>query len=163
MAISNIIKELMDEGYVREAALELNQGTGNPGRKSDHLTLCRERFFALGIYLSRDAVHGILTDIYGKVHDTWHEPLDHEDTSSADRQNQFRTGSENSEKLSRLLDRFATKIKTDMAVKWQKIEPLGLGICSIGPMDVQSGTLLDPPNFYGIEMFDLKHHLAKHF
>lgn len=164
MAISNIIRELMAEGFVCESDPRVNQQTASPGRRSDHLQLCPERFMALGIYLSRDFVHGILADIYGRIYDTWQKDLDLSDFHTVRKGDHDDSPNiSNSHKLSYVLADFSAVVKTDLAEKWRGIKPLGLGICSIGPMDIQSGELLNPPNFYGIEMFSLKRHLAEYF
>lgn len=154
MAISNIIKELIEEGLVCESTQDINERNLSPGRKSDRLTLCIENFFALGIYLSRDAVHGVLADIFGNIHSVWHQTI-----VITSGQAKFA----NNAGLLDLLGRFSEQIKTDLDVGWQNINLLGLGICSIGPLDIQTGTLLDPPNFYGIEMLNLRKLFAAHF
>jgi predicted NBD/HSP70 family sugar kinase len=164
MAISNIIKELMEGGLVCETNPGITKHSANPGRRSDRLVLCRGKFSAIGIYLSRDAIHGILSDINGQIHDTWHEDLDLAENLPGEKQiRDIENSTVNSDRLKNILADFADRIKADLAEKWHDIKPLGLGICSIGPMDIQSGTLLNPPNFYGIEMFNLKQFLAEHF
>jgi predicted NBD/HSP70 family sugar kinase len=40
---------------------------------------------------------------------------------------------------------------------------IGIGLSSIGPLDVNSGLLLNPPNFHGVEMLDLGKLISCHF
>ena len=42
-------------------------------------------------------------------------------------------------------------------------EAIGIGISSIGPVDVKTGTILNPPNFFGITDFAIKKCLADRY
>ncbi len=81
MAISNIVSELLEEKYLIELERE-EQDTQNQsaqirtaGRKSLELRLQADKFAALGLYLSRDALQAVIADITGHIYKSWKQDL----------------------------------------------------------------------------------------
>ena len=137
MAISNIVNELIDEALVYETEHARSQ---TPGRKSVELALQADHFLAIGIYLSRDHVQAILADITGATRAFWQEPLVFPNPDQ---------GEQNTIALCDTLARFYEKINRERIEVCPQGQVLGVGLCSIGPLDLHSGILLDPPNFFG--------------
>lgn len=147
MAISNIINEMLAEGLVIECAtLENLKNHSLSGRKSTLVKLNTNKFKAIGIYISRDELQGIVADISGQILQTWRKPLNMSDEKNS---------SKNREKFISELFSLIDKIIEETTVQQQVQGFLGIGICSIGPLDLKNGILLAPPNFHGIEHIDL--------
>ena len=152
MAISAIVSEMIEEGLIREQGTALPESkspksipansTGGAGRRPSMLAINTERINALGLYLSRDAIEGVLCDVSGKIIKTWISPLqEHIDKESYLAQ------------LSEILDMMMAQSKG--------FRIIGIGISSIGPVDIATGRLLSPTNFYGIHDVDLTEFVSR--
>ena len=165
MAVSNIVSEMLEEGLVSEIAAKNSHdsqsgsagtstavvgpghaGNGTSGRKSTRIVLNAETFMAIGIYISRDEIQGVIAYISGRIHRIWRQKLDVlSRTDPAEIKNEFIAA------LFQLTD----TIIEDAAAAKPATCCLGIGVCCIGPLDLMQGTLLAPPNFYGIEQVEL--------
>lgn len=142
MAISAIVAEMIDEGLIKEQGTSCPSrkpaGSGSAplsaaaGRRPSILTVQTRRINALGLYLSRDAVEGVLCDVSGKILMTWKSCLD-ESTDSAGY-------------LQMLAD-----ILDEMQKFAAGLPIIGIGISCISPVDIAGGKLLSPSNFHGIQ------------
>jgi len=148
MAISNIINEMLLEDLVIEKAAEPDsQSPGLSGRKSTSIRLAQEKYMAIGVYISRDELQGVVADITGTIHQIWRQPIIiSENNSPSDIRQEF---------ISQMYQIIDT-VMTESSVKWPDEPFLGIGVCSIGPLDLKQGILLAPPNFHGIEKIEIQ-------
>jgi|GEM_PF-312198 len=172
MAISSIVSEMIEEGLVLEQGTHaasdksrtvlpenpLDEPTlaENPseesflsvteessctppagvGRRPSILTVHAEQINALGLYLSRDAIEGVQCDVTGKIIRTWNHPLE-----------EFTNSDNYLKQIDEILD--------VMLLKTAGRHVVGIGISSIGPLDMSTGRLLSPANFHGIHNLSL--------
>ena len=146
MAISAIVAEMIDEGLVKEQGTSCPSRTAGAagssslavtaGRRPSILTVQAQRINALGLYLSRDAINGVLCDVSGKILMTWNFILN-ESTNSVSYLNQ----------IAEILD--------EMQAFAAGLPIIGIGISCIGPIDIVNGKLLSPSNFHGIHDLSL--------
>lgn len=132
MTVTNIVNELIEEHYVCESQIEENT---NIGRNPVQLDIAPDAPKVIGIYLSRDAVHCILTEITGKI-------LYHQFTSLCE------------ETANTLTQKIIKLIQDASAVTADTI--LGIGVSSIGPLDAEKGVILKPTNFFHISDYSIK-------
>ena len=131
MTITNIVGELISDGFIRES------GTSDTsvGRKPISLEIAEGARRIIGVYLSRNAVHAFSGDITGQIFTHLRSPLKNETNSSI------------TEKIFGLLDKIIAETDFDKIT--------GIGISSIGPVDVSGGRLLSPTNFFQIKNLPL--------
>lgn len=160
MAISNIVSELLEEKFLIEIEKAEQNAEEQPaqertvGRKSLELRIQVEKFAALGLYLSRDALQAVIADISGHVYKTWKLDL---------AMSQDKDPTENIKLLDKAFANMAILIKEAIREELSFLTIVGAGVCSIGPLDIKNGILLDPPNFYGLEMIDLQAMVSSRF
>ncbi len=130
MTVTNIIAELMEKGYVAESTANRNASVG---RNPITLTVAPAAPKILGIHLSRDGCYAMLFDLKLRVLAQVTELFDVETEASV------------LEKLFRAADFICAQEKNIF----------GCGVSVIGPLDAESGTVLNPPNFFGIENLPL--------
>ena len=132
MAITNIVCELMEDGFIveKEAA-----ETTAVGRNPVMLDISPHAPKVIGLYISRTQVSVLLTDL--KLHILFGDvlSLENEDEHSLTR------------KIEVLIDAARDKAGRDRI--------LGIGVSSIGPLDTGSGTILNPTNFFGISNYPI--------
>ena len=145
MAVSNIIGEMLSEDLVIEKAAD-DSRSSPAGRKSTMIALNTHKYTAVGIYISRDELQGVIADISGEIHRVWRQPIS---VSNSHESSQIRAEFING--LFSLVD----TIMAYAAAQPQASHLLGIGVCSIGPLDLGQGVLLAPPNFHGIEQVEL--------
>lgn len=138
MTVTNIISELIEKGYVAESSTSCNASVG---RNPITLTIASSAPKILGIHLFRDGCYAMLFDMKLQVLAEEMEPFEAETEETV------------LEKLFRVTDRICNKE--------QNI--LGCGVSVIGPLDVTSGTVLNPPNFFGIEDLPLEQILTERY
>jgi len=144
MSISNIVNELIAESYVTDEAGQLKNDS--IGRNPISLEPNTEIYRVLGIYISRD--HAIATlsnlkcDILSEIKCTF---------SFEESENSF------IEKVKTLV---VSILNSDKATG-KKI--IGIGISCIGPLDIENGIILEPPNFHKIKSIHIKEFLEKEF
>lgn len=141
-AITNIIDELIQSGILYETGTLNSQS----GRKPILLNLSESAFYALGVYISRDHVCANLSNLKGSI--LYSHQMDLE---FAEDERSFLETIHNT--LQQVLDK--AKIDTSQI--------LGLGISSIGPLDISNGVILDPPNFRGRRVIPIVRDLEQHF
>ncbi len=138
MAITNIVSELIDNGYIKEGEAEENLQVG---RNPIMLDISNTSPVAVGVYIGRNSLYAILTDI--KLTALYIDEIPFEKTESEQSLK---------EKLYSILDRLFEYHKRKM--KNRRI--MGIGISSIGPFDPVKGILLNPRDFFGISNFPIK-------
>jgi predicted NBD/HSP70 family sugar kinase len=144
MSITNIVNELIDEAYVTDQAGQLkNDSIGrNPISLKPDLNVHR----VLGIYISRDYVVATLSNLKCEILSEFKCILSYDES-----ENTF------IEKIKTLT---AGILNSDKAVR-KKI--IGIGISCIGPLDIENGIILEPPNFHKIRSIHIKELLEKEF
>lgn len=130
MAVSNIVSELIEEGFLTE----LHAIPGGVGRNPVLLDISPQAPLLAGVYLSRDRLSVILTDLKLQI-------LYRLTTALA---------SETAESL-----RDKLKSLTQQMVAFAPRRILGIGVSAIGLLDIKRGVLLNPHNFYGIRNFPI--------
>lgn len=138
MTVTNIIAELIEKGYVTESAANRNASVG---RNPITLEIAPAAPKILGIYLFRDGCQAILFDLKLRVLAKKSESFGAETRKTV------------VEKLFRAVD----------AVCEAEQNILGCGVSVLGPLDVTSGMVLNPPNFFGIENLPLAQILSERY
>lgn len=127
-SITNITTEMIEEGIISEGELA---GTG-VGRKQVMLEISSESPCALGVSINRDAVFVSLVNLKGEIRFEKRLPLASRETSKS------------------LLKKVFSGCDAALAANGEN-PVLGIGVASIGPLDLKKGTILSPPNFRGIK------------
>ncbi len=144
MSITNIVNELIDGGFVTDQAGQLRNNS--IGRNPISLECNTEIHRVIGIYISRDYAIAVLSnlkcDILAEMECTFafDEP-----------ENSF---------IKKIIELTTDIIHSKKAVG-KKI--LGIGISCIGPLDIEQGIILEPPNFHNIKSVHIKEILEKEF
>ncbi|WP_100010036.1 ROK family transcriptional regulator [Lentibacillus sediminis] len=139
--VSSIVKELIEQGIVRESELGASQG----GRKPKMLLINRDAFYVIGVDAGPETVECILTDLSGEIF---------ERTSS---------------KLQRPItnDQFLAILKENIDKIFQssrtnKEKVIGIGVAMHGVVNRETGTSLRAPNL-GLENIPIKTELEQAF
>ena len=138
MTITNIVGEMIEQGLVEEHHTE----SPTVGRSAALLDIAAKAPKAVGLYLSRESVSVILTDLRLRVLFFRSLPLSEETPESL------------GDKLAALAGEAVGQTDDPL---------LGIGISSIGPLDRDTRTLLSPPNFFGIGRFPLAERLEQQY
>lgn len=137
MAVGNLVAELIEDGIVTETG---HYGEG-PGRKMVCLGLQPRARLFIGLYISRNHLTCFAGDLSGNIFD----------------KQRIRLCNETNETLaSKAISMVDTVIST---VEREKV--LAIGISSIGPLDYQTGIILNPPHFFHVSnlpLGELLHH-----
>lgn len=140
MTVTNITAQLISEGLIREGLPSESQE--GAGRKPILLIPCTDTVYAVGVYISRDQLKVSLLTITANILKTSAQPL---------------SDSENTESfLQKVLNGIREITET---IQDDKI--LGVGIACIGPLDVNNGVILSPPDFYGLHDIKIKEYLEE--
>lgn len=137
MSVTNIINELLDEGLLFEAGREDSAF----GRKPTALKLRPESKIFAGVYISRNKLCTVAGDICGTLLYEEQVKTPKDSDSLLD-------------EIFRMLDFLLLKYKGNIE---------SIGVCSIGPLDIKKGKILNPPNFYGIENIAIADILKKRY
>ncbi|BCJ37237.1 transcriptional regulator [Actinocatenispora thailandica] len=122
--ISNITRRLIDDRLIRESS----PGAGARGRPSIPLTVNPDGAFSVGVHIDPARLTIVLLDLSGKVR----------------RKQQLRTPqATNPTEVTTLLADQAASLVRRAGVDRDRV--LGLGLAAPGPLDVQAGVVLDPP------------------
>lgn len=124
-ATSLIADELMGEGLIEETTAN----TTSRGRTPVPLRLRHDAGYAVGVYLNRDGCTAGIVDMCGSV--LMKERLHLE-------------GTENQEKLD-ILAEAIERMQHRMNIPQEKM--VGIGVSAPGPLDGESGRILNPPRF----------------
>ena len=130
MTVSNIVNELIEDGYITEGSREIQD---TPGRRPTVLMPDKDKYCILGIYLCRDNVTAFSANLNGDVGITAEEEFKDETAASV------------SEKILSAAKRITDSEKGIM----------GIGISSIGPIDFENGALIKPPYFFDIDCIEI--------
>lgn len=141
MTLTNIINEFLEEGIVTEGEKGI---TATSGRKPITLSLSENGFAAIGVYISRSSVSGCVLSAVGKIHAIESVPLGLSDNQET----------------------FEKKLRFVAGSLMRQAEGhnlWGIGVGAIGPVDIRSGTILNPPDFYGITEIPVKEILSTEY
>ncbi len=144
MAITNIVGELILEGYLVETESEEKAAVG---RTPVLLDIGPKAPIAAGVYLSRNEVCVLLSDIKLRALYMDKAKLENEDAASL------------TEKIYRLLDGAFSYFHKHHPAR----RILGIGVSSIGPLDCEKGDILRPTGFFGIEDYPIAHLLQQRY
>lgn len=137
MTVTNIVNELLAEGYITEKS---GGNIHSVGRTPITLTASKKKYI-IGIYLNRDYVEVFVGDICGKIFEIERTGFSSETQDSI------------TSKIISSADRFFEKYP----------EIYGFGISAIGPVDSKKGIILNPPNFFNIKNFDIASRLKDRY
>lgn len=124
-ATSLIAEELLLEGLVEETVAQKT----HVGRTPMPLMLRPDAGYAVGVYLNRDGCTAGIVGMDGQVHSNTRLHLDGRDDNNT---------------LAALADAIAQML-AQMAVTRDKL--VGIGVSAPGPLDGESGKILNPPKF----------------
>ena len=147
MAIGNIVNELMEESYIREVSPSYAAGDpslSSNGRRPKLLSIADWSINTICINIRRYSVSGMLMDINGHTK----YPFTEEIPEYAD-----------NDILLHILVACIQEIlrqSTDLPI-------IGIGVSSIGPIDLYKKKLLNPPDFRNIHYLDIGDILQEHF
>lgn len=128
MSLTNIISEFKEEGLVEETGVDVS-AAGK--RKPILLELVDGALCSIGIHITRNFVEGCLADIKGTILFSKKEPLSKDITTKS------------------LTEIILNLIRTIHNLESRRI--VGIGVSSMGPLDLEKGVILNPTNFYGIQ------------
>ncbi|MBE6638174.1 MAG: ROK family transcriptional regulator [Ruminococcaceae bacterium] len=131
MAITNIVGELIEEGYITETETEEKISVG---RNPVLLDIAPKAPIAAGVYISRNEVCVLLSDI--KLHAIY---MDKKELSG-----------ENSQSLVKKIFAQMDAALSFLSKHHPNARVLGIGVSSIGPLDPENGVILHPTSFFGI-------------
>lgn len=141
-SITNITNELLKDGLIYET------GTldSSSGRKPILLNLSQDALYSIGVYISRDFAYTNMVNLKGEIVSECKYAFD-------------LTESENTfiSSIYRNIETIISNSQIDIS----KI--LGIGIASIGPLDIEKGIILDPPNFRGLKSIAIVSALKEKF
>lgn len=138
--VSNICRRLINEGLAQEAGTSTS-GAGKPRRL---LQVNAEARYAIGVHLDPAVVTLVVLDLLGKVVTRAQQPT----PEVADPDHTLAGMSES-----------INKLIADSAVPPDRI--LGLGIAAPGPVDLESGLVIAPPQLAGWDRVPLRDYLAR--
>ena len=144
MAISKIVGELLDEGYLTEKTIESD---GAVGRNPLMLDISESAPQAVGIYISRNEVSALLCDL--KLNTFFERRIPLKD--------------ETPEKLREKIFELCDAVVDHHEKNHPNNDLLGIGVSSIGPIDPSGGIILNPTNFYGICNFPVMRELEERY
>ena len=123
-ATSLIADELLSEGLIRETVSTEKR----MGRTPVPLMISPEAGYAIGVYLNRDGCTAGLVNMCGQVLE----------------KKRIRFGDGMEDKIAPIMDTILAMIG-ECNVPWEKI--IGVGVSAPGPLDGESGRILNPPRF----------------
>lgn len=132
MTVTNIVSELINQGYLIQASCQKN---GGAGRNPVLLDIAPQAPVVLGFYISRLYVEAALSNLKGRLFWRRRVPLENESAKS-------------------LEDKIIGLAR--MAMQYSKSRLLGIGVSAIGPLEQNEGVILNPTHFYGIEDFPVR-------
>lgn len=127
MAISKIVAELMDSSIIRED-IPQDEGEG-PKRRAKDLRVNDWVISAIAIHITRHAISSMLIDINGNTDLYDQIPFQDDPTN---------------ELIIQIINQSVDRL---IGSKPENCVIYGIGIASIGPIDISEGIILDPPNF----------------
>ena len=146
MSITNIVSELISDGLVVEQTGQTAAKNGSIGRKPVFLSPGADRHLAIGLYISRDHATAPLSNLKCEILCEKRCAFEFEESEIS----------------------FTDKIKSlvhsvlDTGVASDK-KIIGIGVASIGPLDIENGIILEPPNFHKLKSIPIGNILEKEF
>jgi predicted NBD/HSP70 family sugar kinase len=144
-SVGRVVQVLIEGGLVEETQMERGKG---PGASPVGLRVPQNGAFALGLGIERDCWNAVALDLRGGVRWSVSRPLPREAPATA------------------ILGEMKRCIwKMLKSGEWPARRPrlCGIGVTSPGPLDVQSGIIIGPPNFPNWERVDLLTELGTAF
>jgi predicted NBD/HSP70 family sugar kinase len=132
-AISIIVDDLIDNGII----LEIGATESECGRKPVLLDIKSDCFFAVGVDISRAGCRCGIVDLKGKVR----------------QKKEININSKSVDQAVEAIGMAVNKLVKNSGIPKEKI--LGIGVSCPGPVDISSGTVLNPPNFdlwHGVDL-----------
>ncbi len=142
MTVSNITAELLQNGILFEKE-PLENGASSAGRKQMLLSFSEKSPLVIGIWISRDSCMGIVSTM---------------DLEILEQETMYFSVTENASSLLEKIASLCMELRSRVSNE-RKI--LGIGIASIGPLDIRQGIILNPPNFFEIENLPLQSELER--
>lgn len=139
MTITNLVNEFINDGIVFESGIE----DALTGRKPVLLDVVPDSLLTLSVYVSRDYVQAGIVDLKGAMLRSERIQLSPSETGSSFMRKLF--------------------MLTDSVVNEKKERLWGIGIASIGPLNVQEGVILNPPNFHHIHNLSIARPLCERY
>lgn len=141
MTLTNIINEFREEKIVEETEKDTSTSSG---RKPIMLTLTDHGIVGIGVYISRRNIRGCVVSMGGTILNQVKQPLANGETSQS------------------LMEKISITVESLLkTIHSAKIA--GIGIASIGPLNIHDGLILSPPDFYGIKNVPVKNMLEEKF
>lgn len=139
--VSSNVRELIEQGLVKESELGVSQG----GRKPTMLLINNKAFYVIGVDAGPEKIECILSDLSGKIVGRMSKKL--------------RTPITNGQFLKNLKESVSQVIQT-ATVDTEKI--VGIGVAMHGVVEVETGTSLYAPNL-GLINVPIKEELEREF
>lgn len=137
--VTNVTRRLLTGGLVREAGKRID----GPGKPRTILALDPQGGYAVGVHLDPSVITYVVTDLEGTV------------------VTDFRTPTPRQVRPDLVVDRMSTAIDELIdRVLVPRSRVLGVGIAAPGPIDRETGTVLDPPLLVGWHAVPLRAALA---
>ena len=143
MAVGNIITELIESSIVEEYFPETDKNKSN-GRRAKNLRIKPWSIAAVCVWVSRGSVWVMLMDIAGNVMSKKCIVIPDNCSNNL------------------LIELIGNSIAGVME-EHKTINIIGIGVASIGPLDIYNGVILNPPNFGRIRNLNLLSILKKRF
>ena len=144
MAISNIVGELIQEGYIVEKEFEEK---GSIGRNPILLDISPTSPLCVGLYISREFLYVVLSDI--KLNSLYLDKV--------------KLINENEESLVSKIYMVLDGLFNFYNEKFNNRAILGIGVSCIGPFDPVECVLLNPRDFFGISNLSIKEVIQKKY
>lgn len=140
--ISNLTKELIQLGIIRE----YEAVSGTVGRRRIMLGFNPDPYRIIGIDIGRSTIEVVLTDLTGNVLLSVEENTAH---------------LRGPDQILAVITPHVNRMKEKAAASGGRV--LGIGTAVPGPMDLEKGILLSPPNFPGWDGYPLRDELTERF
>jgi len=138
---SNIVSDLIEENIICEQTSNPTDTIGNVGRKPIFLDISKKAPCICGMLIKRGLCTAVLADFKGHIF--------------ARKDYEYNTNITSDELISILLQLFQhLKLNSNRKI-------LAIGISSIGPVDIVTQEIVNPPNFYGIKNLPLSDIISK--
>ena len=129
-SVTKIVKSLIKKGILVETGIQKSQF----GRKPILLKINNNSYFSIGLYISRDFIYTNAANLGGQ--------LIYKEKCSLSKHLSMKN----------LKSHIKSSIDNILAhEKLPKDKVLGIGVASIGPLDLANGIILNPPNFKGLK------------
>ena len=146
MTITNIVSDLQHNGYICESGALAKENIGITGPKPIMLSIMKNKIMAIGVYVSREKLICSLSDIAcGEIY------VDQLKVDLSTIQETF------IEKVCLLIEKALSYNKT-----FNK-NIIGIGIASVGLVDIYNGTMIRSTDFLGSEKIEIKKILEEKF